>query len=792
MRPRLRRGLWIASIAVLCSGAGGAAAFGPTVRAQISRHAERRGLVALVGTVRPGWGRVWLRDVRVSIPEVPGVSAQLDAVEVDLSAGLEVRNVTVHGGRLDLDGTPRDLLDRLNRWRQQRPAAVGKGSAVTYAAHGIRATWRNVDPAAPDQDIWGLSYQRDQNGREVISADLARAAIGSVRLELHGPELTLRREAGARVLERLIADSVEATLDLDSLPVGFEAETPPPAGSGAASAASSASASPLPGAARESSPTRTAQRPEEGRGPWLRRLIRDAAGAVATVLPDGSELDLGGLRMDLAHTDQHLRLGPGRLRVSRTSSDLRVSLRPGAQPQSTPLTMEVRTPLGDGRVELAVTGGPVSLAELGIQQGDMGLREVQNAEVEASLGFGLSPDGRQFSFSGHGSLARLSLKQAWLARQPLRAIRLAWKGSGAADSDGSRLRIDDGQLELGSIRFQLSGEVERSDTHSVARVEASIPLASCQDMLDSIPHGLAPLLSGMRMNGTFSLDSKVQFDSRRPGATVVHVNASNECRVTGIPPAIDPRQFRGVWTRRVLAADGREASIESGPGTDTWVPGHAISHHMETAVLVCEDARFWRHHGFDYEAIENSIRDNLRAGRFVRGASTISMQLAKNLYLPREKTVSRKLQEAVLTILLEQELSKAELLELYLNVIEFGPGVYGIGPAARYYFDTAASSLSLGQSLYLASILPRPSQHHFGADGQVTPRWSDYLRRLMQIAYKIRRITDEELQDGLREQVAFRVPPVASSFADPQDGSQVDTDHAAPDNGLPEPPPPGL
>ena len=91
---------------------------------------------------------------------------------------------------------------------------------------------------------------------------------------------------------------------------------------------------------------------------------------------------------------------------------------------------------------------------------------------------------------------------------------------------------------------------------------------------------------------------------------------------------------------------------------------------------------------------------------------------------------------------LEQELSKAELLELYLNVIEFGPGVYGIGPAARYYFDTAASSLSLGQSLYLASILPRPSQHHFGADGQVTPRWSDYLRRLMQIAYKIRRITE--------------------------------------------------
>src|SRR5690606_26000898 len=100
-------------------------------------------------------------------------------------------------------------------------------------------------------------------------------------------------------------------------------------------------------------------------------------------------------------------------------------------------------------------------------------------------------------------------------------------------------------------------------------------------------------------------------------------------------------------------------------------------------------------------AIHNSILENVKQRRFVRGASTISMQLAKNVYLKREKTLSRKLQEAVLTMLLEQEFTKQQLLELYLNVIEFAPGVYGVGPGAQHYFNTHPSQLSLGQALYI-------------------------------------------------------------------------------------------
>ena len=131
---------------------------------------------------------------------------------------------------------------------------------------------------------------------------------------------------------------------------------------------------------------------------------------------------------------------------------------------------------------------------------------------------------------------------------------------------------------------------------------------------------------------------------------------------------------------------------------------------MEIAVLVCEDGGFYRHRGFDFRAIEKAIEGRHPSGRFVRGASTISMQLAKNLYLGREKTLSRKIQEALLVLVLEQELSKKELMELYLNIVELGPGIYGVGPAADHYFNVPAKDLTLGQALYLASILPDPTQ----------------------------------------------------------------------------------
>jgi len=280
-----------------------------------------------------------------------------------------------------------------------------------------------------------------------------------------------------------------------------------------------------------------------------------------------------------------------------------------------------------------------------------------------------------------------------------------------------------------------------------------VPLASCQSLLDSAPEGLLPLLRGLKFAGTFALDAQVSFDTEKLSDMRVRWDFKNECRVTEVPVDLSPKRFLNPFRMQVKDVTGRVVSIETGPGTPSWTPYADISPHMETAVLICEDGRFFRHQGFDREAIENSLKENVKAGRFARGASTISMQLAKNLYRSFDKTLARKLQEAVLTTLLEQELSKQEMMELYLNVIEYGPGIYGIGAAARHYFNTTPMELALSQSLYLASILPNPAQQHFTEDGQLSQGWQNYLRRLMRIATKIGRLSEPEYEAALLEEV---------------------------------------
>ncbi len=753
----------MAAVAVVLLAILVVAGFGPLVRARARGVAARRGLVALVGTARPGWGRVWLEDVRISIPGVPAISVRLNAVELDLSTFLSVERIVVHGGDITLSGSPDEVAEQLRNWR--RPGRSGSGGGVTSAvARGLHLTWSDYAPGAEPQQVWGLRYSRAENGAEALAAELVRARHGGVTVEMRAPRVTLKRVEGKRVLERLAADAVSATVELDPVLEPFSEAKPPAPGTSAASPSQDEqpkTQKPRAMATQQAQAAQQAQAEAARRGPLLRERLARFAAAVNEVLPPQSELDLAGLRLELRYRGERMRIGPARLRLSRDQKRLGLSLVPGSEQQRAPLTLSLNVPFGPGKVRLALEGGPVSLAALGVEEGNFGLLGVQQARVEASGNMELAKDGRETTFTSRGQLSNLSLLHRWLAREPLRRINVSWRGKGRAALDGSRLRIDESELRVGAVRAELAGELLRDGEHFKLQLEGGVPLASCQDLLDSLPQPLVPKLAGMKLGGTFSLLAKLELDTRRPADLKLGWNVGNECRVTAVPAAIDPVNFKQAFILRVRGADGRDLSLEVGPGTPNWVSLPDVSRHMETAVIVCEDAHFWRHDGFDREAIENSIRQNIKAKELVRGASTISMQLAKNLYLEREKTLARKLQEAVLTHLLEQQLSKGQILELYLNIVEFGPGIYGIGPAARHYFNSTPDQLSIGQALYLASIMPAPTQQHFGADGLVTPRWSDYLRRLMRIAYKIHRLSDEELEDGLCEQVAFGTPYVA-------------------------------
>jgi monofunctional biosynthetic peptidoglycan transglycosylase len=183
--------------------------------------------------------------------------------------------------------------------------------------------------------------------------------------------------------------------------------------------------------------------------------------------------------------------------------------------------------------------------------------------------------------------------------------------------------------------------------------------------------------------------------------------------------------------------DHRETAVAEG---DTlvldwrWVPYDSISPHLKRAVLVAEDISFFSHRGFALGEIREALRQGLSGERDLRGASTITQQLAKNLWLSPSRNPIRKVKEALLTRQLERSLTKKRILELYLNVAEFGPGIFGAEAAAQHYFEIPAVALDEDQAAQLAAALPRPATWHPGVPDGRYVRYSRMIRERMEIA----------------------------------------------------------
>ncbi len=139
-----------------------------------------------------------------------------------------------------------------------------------------------------------------------------------------------------------------------------------------------------------------------------------------------------------------------------------------------------------------------------------------------------------------------------------------------------------------------------------------------------------------------------------------------------------------------------------------WIDYSKISNNLKRAVIASEDAKFVAHEGFDWEGIQKAYQKNLKKGKIVAGGSTISQQLAKNLFLSTKRTPWRKAEEAFITVMLENVMTKRRILEIYLNVIEWGNGVFGAEAAARHYYKTSAAKLNSHQSARLAAMIPNP------------------------------------------------------------------------------------
>jgi len=214
-------------------------------------------------------------------------------------------------------------------------------------------------------------------------------------------------------------------------------------------------------------------------------------------------------------------------------------------------------------------------------------------------------------------------------------------------------------------------------------------------------------------------------------------------------PSVAPLAKPGVsMTINVKDWNRKDHPFVVGPRNPWWTPYGAIPSALKKAVVASEDANFYTHEGVDYEAIREAIKTDLRKGKFVRGGSTITQQAAKNLFLTREKTLIRKVKELVLARRMDDALSKSRILELYLNVVELGPMVYGVGHAAHYYFGKHPSALTVRECAFLASMLPGPKVYNpYRKLDRVMKRSDRILRRMV----AARMISREEYDAAMAE-----------------------------------------
>jgi membrane peptidoglycan carboxypeptidase len=196
-------------------------------------------------------------------------------------------------------------------------------------------------------------------------------------------------------------------------------------------------------------------------------------------------------------------------------------------------------------------------------------------------------------------------------------------------------------------------------------------------------------------------------------------------------------------------------------GQYTYVPLQHISPWMIRAAMTTEDNSFFKHHGFNWYALKDSVEDNIEAGGYVRGASTISMQLVKNVFLYRNKVLARKFQEAFLVWLMEDvaDIPKARLLELYFNVIEYGPGIYGIHDAAVHYFGKRPDRLTLTEVAWLVSIVPNPKKYHIYYErGSISDAWFRHVLRYVRVMHNRGRVTELEYELAKDQKPEFYKP----------------------------------
>ena len=259
-----------------------------------------------------------------------------------------------------------------------------------------------------------------------------------------------------------------------------------------------------------------------------------------------------------------------------------------------------------------------------------------------------------------------------------------------------------------------------NEKDKVFALKLKITKMKARDFIVSLPKGLFGHFEGMEAQGSFSYSLNFEYNNHKPSDLIFESKLKPEgLKITKYGEA-DLNKINREFVYRAIDKGVLQRPITVGESNPNFTPLSAISPYLQKCVLTSEDPSFFNHRGFINEAFKQSIAKNIKTKKFSRGASTISMQLVKNVFLTHEKTLSRKLEEILLVYILENNRisSKERMLEVYFNIIEWGPNVYGITEASQFYFQKRPADLNLNECLFLATIIPKPKGFMYRFDSE--------------------------------------------------------------------------
>jgi len=479
-----------------------------------------------------------------------------------------------------------------------------------------------------------------------------------------------------------------------------------------------------------------------GRG--LMGRARVALGATTIAAPAGFTLDLVPTVWDVAADGSEVRA----LTLRQPATGLTLARHPADQGAA----LEVRAedaPLGS---LLELRRGGVPLLDAGVVSGRGGLRTATDA---TSFDIDIQARGMRMAVAdaatadsapslGPPADVRLSLAGGW--HGPERRLEVTrWRMTTDAVSASGSLSLDDVPADP---RLDLAFDVERVDLARLLALSAlDAPVAVAASAADGRGEGsLGSASLSARVTGTLSdaasFSVRQDLDFRPPPRT---------------PPQIE--RLRRDFQHEVTLPDGQRKLIDVSPGSPDFVPLREVPPLLLQTLLLGEDAGFFGHGGIDLSELPSAILTNWSRGENARGASTITQQLAKNLFLSREKRLGRKLQEVALALLLESALGKERILEIYLNVIEWGPGLYGLRPAARQYFGKEPDELAPAQMALLVALIPGPVKYQRSlARGTPSPGFRPLVDRLLAKLRSVDALSEEQYYAALADDLQVAVP----------------------------------